>query len=145
MGVTFSVILLAYTKQSIYNAFAVTAGAFFALSAFGYVTKRDLGPLATFLMMGLFGLMILMLLSFFISGLRSSTAQMVISAVGVIVFSGLTAYDTQKIKTLYLQSMDADAATIKKFAINGALNLYLDFINLFLMLLRLFGLFSDRR
>lgn len=139
VGVTFSVILFAYTKQSIYNAFAVTAGAFFALSAFGYITRRDLGPLGTFVTMGLFGVIILMVLSFFIPGLRSSTAQMVISGLGVIVFAGLTAYDTQKIKNMYLQSAGVTEAQKKKFAINGALNLYLDFINLFLMLLRLFG------
>lgn len=139
VGVTFSIILLAYTKQNIYNAFAVTAGAFFALSAFGYITKRDLGPLGTFVTMGLFGVVILMVLSFFIPGLRSNTAQMVISSLGVIVFAGLTAYDTQKIKNIYLHSAGANEAQTKKFAINGALSLYLDFINLFLMLLRLFG------
>lgn len=139
VGVTFSVILFAYTRENIYNAFAVTAGAFFALSAFGYITKRDLGPLGTFVTMGLFGVIILMVLSFFIPELQSSTAQMVISGLGVIVFAGLTAYDTQKIKMMYLQSAGADEAQTKKFAINGALSLYLDFINLFLMLLRLFG------
>jgi len=139
VGVTFSVVLFAYTRESIFNAFAVTAGAFFALSAFGYVTKRDLGPLGTFVSMGLFGVIILMVLSYFIPGLRSDTAQMVISSLGVIVFAGLTAYDTQKIKMMYLQSAGANEAQTRKFAINGALSLYLDFINLFLMLLRLFG------
>lgn len=141
-GVTLSVVLYAYTQQDITMAFAVTASAFFALSMFGYITKKDLGPLGTFVMMGLFGMIAMMLLSFFIPALRSNTMQMTISAIGVLVFSGLTAYDTQKIKMTYLQLQNNGATTgseESKFAINGALNLYLDFINLFLSLLRLFG------
>src|SRR3990167_3758274 len=138
-GVTLSVILYAYTQQSITLAFAVTASAFFALSLFGYMTKKDLGPIGTFCMMGLFGMLILMGLSFFISSLRVDTMQLTISSIGVLVFSGLTAYNTQKIKTIYLQTDGMSRAQESKFAIHGALNLYLDFINLFLSVLRLFG------
>lgn len=136
-GITLSVILLAYTQQAIFNAFAVTAGAFLGLSAFGYITKRDLGPIGTFCMMGLFGMVAMVLLSFFIPGLRSNTMQLTISAIGTIVFAGLTAYDTQRIKLAYLQN--AQGGPITKAAVNGALTLYLDFLNLFLSLLRFFS------
>jgi FtsH-binding integral membrane protein len=138
-GTTLSVILFAYTQQAIFNAFAVTAGAFFGLSVFGYVTKRDLGPIGTFCMMGLFGMIAIILLSFFIPSLHSSTMQLTISAIGVLVFSGLTAYDTQRIKMFYLQNNGLEGNQATKAAINGALTLYLDFINLFLSLLRLFS------
>lgn len=138
-GTTLSVILFAYTQQAVFNAFIVTAGAFFGLSLFGYITKRDLGPIGTFCMMGLFGMIAIMVLSFFISSLHSNTMQLTISAIGVLVFSGLTAYDTQRIKNFYLQNQGLDGKQTTKAAINGALTLYLDFINLFLSLLRLFS------
>ena len=138
-GVTFSVLLVVYTSQSVVNTFVITAASFAGLSFFGYVTKRDLGPVGTFCTMGLWGLIILMLGSLFLPGLRGNTMQMFMGAIGVLVFSGLTAYDTQKIKSMYLQSQGASE---NKQAVFGALTLYLDFINLFLSLLRLMG---DRR
>ena len=139
-GITLSVVLFVYTKQNVFNALAVTSVAFLGLSAFGYTTKRDLGPIGTFCIMGLFGIIALMFLAIFIPGLRSNTMQMTISAIGVLVFSGLTAYDTQRIKLGYLQSANmTDTQQQTKAAVNGALMLYLDFINLFLSLLRLFG------
>ncbi|AIT62717.1 Bax inhibitor-1/YccA family protein [Coxiella burnetii] len=138
-GVTLSVVLYAYTKQNVFDALAVTSVAFLGLSAFGYVTKRDLGPIGTFCIMGLFGMIGMMLLAFFIPGLRSDTMQLTISAIGVLVFSGLTAYDTQRIKLSYLQSGGWGEGQQLKAAVNGALMLYLDFINLFLSLLRLFS------
>ncbi len=141
-GVVFSVIFLAYTGKDIQNAFLVTAISFFGLTMFGFVTKRDLGPIGKFCVMGLFGIIGFMLLSFFIPGLRGDTAQMTISALGVIVFAGLTAYDTQAIKQTYLMTDSSGEGVVAKQAIFGALRLYLDFINLFLSILRLFG---DRR
>ncbi len=143
-GVVFSIIFLAYTGKTIQSAFLVTAISFFGLTLFGLVTKRDLGPLGKFCVMGLFGIIGFMLLAFFIPGLRADTAQMVISAAGVIVFAGLTAYDTQIIKNQYILSNPNGEGVITKQAIFGALKLYLDFINLFLMLLRLFGGASRR-
>lgn len=134
-GVTLSIVLLAFTAESVMNTFLVTAGSFAGLSFFGYVTQRDLGPVGSFCIMGLVGLFILMLASLFIPGLRGDTMQLFMGAAGVIIFSGLTAYDTQKIKTIYLQNQ-GDAS---KLAIFGALTLFLDFINLFLSLLRLMG------
>jgi len=137
-GVTLSVIFLIYTQESILNVFLITACAFAGLSAFGYITKKDLGPIGSFCSMGLFGLIGFGLLSLFIPGMRSNTMQMVYSIAGLVVFSGLTAYDTQKIKQMNIvgnEGTDED----RKEAIFGALSLYLDFINLFLNLLRLFG------
>jgi FtsH-binding integral membrane protein len=139
-GVTFSVLFLAYSMQSIALAFFTTAFAFGGLSAYGAVTKRDLGPIGSFCIMGLFGMVGLMLLSFFIPALAGTSVQLSISAIGVLVFSGLTAYDTQRIKALQYQFNDDDQA--RKGAIQGALILYLDFINLFISILRLMG---DRR
>jgi FtsH-binding integral membrane protein len=134
-GLTFSVILFAYTQQSVLGALLTCTGAFFALSLFGFVTKRDLGPLGTFCMMGVFGIMIMMVLSFFIPSLMgSSVLQKTISVIGLIAFSGLTAYDTQKIKQNHQQG-----TTHQNSAIFGALILYLDFINMFIFLLRLMG------
>ncbi len=138
-GITFSVILIAFTAQSVVNTFVVTAASFAGLSFFGYVTKKDLGPIGTFCTMGLWGFLILMLAAMFIPSLRSDTMQLFMGAIGVIIFSGLTAYDTQKIKAIYLQNQGVEA---NKQAVFGALTLYLDFINLFLSLLRLMG---DRR
>jgi FtsH-binding integral membrane protein len=134
-GLTFSVVLFAYTQQSVLGALLTCTGAFFGLSAFGFLTKRDLGPVGTFCMMGVFGIVILMLLSYFIPSIMGyGPLQKTISVIGLIAFAGLTAYDTQKIKTNYQQGMAHQNA-----AIYGALTLYLDFINMFLFLLRLMG------
>jgi len=140
-GVTFAVILMAFTKESIMMTFVITAGSFAGLSLFGYVTKRDLGPIGSFCMMGLWGLIIISLIAMFVPSMRSHSMQLLYGVVGVIVFAGLTAYDTQKIKSIYLQQQMSEKAESKS-AIMGALTLYLDFINLFLSLLYLFG---DRR
>ena len=138
-GITLSAVLFAYTKQSVSNTLAVTGIAFLGLSAFGYTVKRDLGPIGTFCVMGLFGMFGIMLFFFFIPGLHSNAIQLTISAIGVIVFSGLTAYDTQRIKLTYFHASGFTESQQQKAAINGALMLYLDFINLFLNLLRLFA------
>lgn len=130
-GVTMSVIFAVYTAESVASTFVITAATFGAMSAFGYLTRRDLTGWGSFLFMGLIGVVIASLVNIFT---QSSAAAWVISAVGVIVFTGLTAYDTQKIK-----AMAATGAEGRKPAILGALTLYLDFINLFLMLLRLLG------
>ena len=130
-GVTMSVIFAVYTAESVTSTFVITAATFGAMSAYGYLTRRDLTGWGSFLFMGLIGVVIASLVNIFT---RSSAASWVISAVGVIVFTGLTAYDTQKIK-----AMAAAGAEGRKPAILGALTLYLDFINLFLMLLRLLG------
>jgi uncharacterized protein len=137
-GATLSVIFFIYTQQSILNVFALTAFSFAGLSGFGYLTKRDLGPVGSFCMMGLFGLVGFSLLSLFFPGMQAGPYGQVSGIVGVIVFSGLTAYDTQKIKAMNIignEGTDED----KKEAIYGALKLYLDFINLFLSLLRVMG------
>ncbi|OGT53184.1 MAG: hypothetical protein A3E84_00945 [Gammaproteobacteria bacterium RIFCSPHIGHO2_12_FULL_42_13] len=140
VGITFSTLFLIYTTNSISNAFFVTAFSFAGLSLFGYTTKRDLGPLGAFCMMGLFGLIAIMLLGFFIPSMMGNSMQLTISVAGLIVFAGLTAYDTQRIKAL--QSQYTTAEQSRKGAIYAALILYLDFINLFLNILRLMG---DRR
>lgn len=140
-GVTLSVIFLAYTQGSIQAAFFTTAFSFAGLSAFGLVTKRDLGPIGTFCHMGLWGLIGFSLLSFFFPSMMGPTSSKVFSIVGILIFAGLTAYDTQKIKNMNIignEGTDED----HKETIMGALTLYLDFINLFLMILRLMG---DRR
>jgi hypothetical protein len=137
-GLTLSGIFLAYTGSSIAQAFGVTACGFAGLSAFGYVTKRDLGPVGSFCMMGLFGLVGFGLLSMFFPSLMGAGGSFVFSIVGIIVFAGLTAYDTQKIKAMNVAGDEGTDAGRKK-AIYGALRLYLDFINLFLSLLRLTG------
>jgi FtsH-binding integral membrane protein len=134
MGLSLSSIFLVYTSQSIVQTFFVTAAAFGALSLWGYTTKRDLTGMGTFLVMGVFGLIIAMLVNLF---LQSSALQFAISAIGVLVFSGLTAYDTQKIKEMYFEGDDVLVAGRK--AIMGALTLYLDFINLFTFLLQFLG------
>jgi FtsH-binding integral membrane protein len=136
-GATLSVIFLAYTKSSIASTFFICAATFVACSIFGWTTKRDLTSLGGFLFMGLIGIIIATFVNVFI---RSSAMHMIISYIGVLVFVGLTAYDTQKIKNMALaQPAGLDAGVIRKGAILGALSLYLDFINLFLMLLRIFG------
>jgi FtsH-binding integral membrane protein len=137
-GLTLSSIFLIYTGSSIAEVFAITAFGFAGLSGFGFVTKRDLGPVGSFCMMGLFGLVGFGLLSMIFPRLMSEGASFVFSIVGIIVFAGLTAYDTQKIKRMNSPGMEGTDAE-RKQAIFGALMLYLDFINLFLSLLRLMG------
>jgi len=140
-GVTLSFIFLAYTRSSIVSTFFICAGTFIGCSIYGWTTKKDLTSWGGFLMMGLIGIIIASLVNMFI---RSSGMSMIISYIGVIVFVGLTAYDTQKLKNMALtQPADLDGAVIRKGAILGALSLYLDFINLFLMLLRIFGTGRD--
>ncbi|MFD1333779.1 Bax inhibitor-1/YccA family protein [Methylopila musalis] len=134
MGLSLSSIFLVYTGASIARVFFITAAAFGALSLYGYTTKRSLSGMGTFLMMGLFGIVIASLVNLFIG---SSVVQFVVSVVGVLVFSGLTAYDTQRLKEEYYAG--DDYTVMGRKAIMGALSLYLNFINLFTMLLSLFG------
>jgi FtsH-binding integral membrane protein len=137
VGLSISTIFLVYTMASITQVFFITAAMFGAMSLWGYTTKRDLTGMGSFLFMGLIGIIIASIVGFF---WQSTALQFAISVIGVIVFTGLTAYDTQKIKEMYYVGDDGTIAGRK--AIMGALSLYLDFINLFMMLLRLFG---DRR
>ena len=134
-GLTLSVVFLIYTKGSIASTFFVTAGTFGAMSAYGYVTKRDLTSVGNFMMMGLFGLIIASIVNLF---LRSEMIYWLTTYAGILIFVGLTAYDTQKIKELNVIG-NAGTDEDHKEAIHGALILYLDFINLFLYLLRLLG------
>ena len=136
-GIGLAPLVYAYTTASVAQVFFVTAATFGAMSLWGYTTKRDLTGVGSFLFMGLIGIIIASLVNIF---LQSGTMNLVISIIGVIVFTGLTAYDTQRIKEEYDVSHDGSVAG--KNAIMGALRLYLDFINLFIMLLRLMG---DRR
>jgi hypothetical protein len=136
-GLTLSFIFLWYTQASIVSTFFICGGTFLACSIYGWTTKRDLTSLGGFLMMGLFGIIIASLVNMYFA---SSAMSMVISYIGVLVFVGLTAYDTQKIKYMAMtQPADLEGGAVRKGAILGALSLYLDFINLFLMLLRIFG------
>jgi len=135
MGASLSTIFLRYTGQSITQVFFVTAAAFASLSLFGYTTKKDLTGWGTFLIMGVIGIVIAAVVNMF---LQSSALQFAISAIGVLVFAGLTAYDTQQIKDGYYE-LSGDAQALAKGAIMGALSLYLDFINMFTSLLQLFG------
>lgn len=136
-GVTLSFIFLAYTSTSIASTFFICAGTFVACSIYGWTTKKDLTSFGGFLMMGLIGIIIASVVNIFI---QSSAMGVIISYIGVFVFVGLTAFDTQKLKNMALtQPAGLDAAVVRKGAILGALSLYLDFINLFLMLLRIFG------
>ena len=134
-GLTMAGIFLVYTSSSIVSTFVVTAGMFGAMSVYGLVTSRPLDGLGSFAFMGLIGVILASVVNIF---LHSSTLEFVISCVGVIVFVGLTAYDTRKLKMMAAQ-VDADSEAGRKGAIQGALALYLDFVNLFLMLLRLLG------
>lgn len=134
MGLSLSYIFLYYTQTSIVRVFFITAATFGAMSLYGYTTKRSLAGLGSFLFMGLIGLIVAMLVNIF---LQSTMLHFVVSAVGVIVFTGLTAFDTQRIKESYVAS-DGQAAVCQK-AILGALMLYLNFVNLFVMLLQFFG------
>lgn len=133
-GVTMSLLFLLYTSESIASTFFITAGTFGAISAYGYFTKKDLSSLGSILIMALIGILIASLVNIF---LGSSTLYWIISYVGVAIFVGLTAYDTQKIKESIMNS-DVNE-TAYKIALMGALELYLDFINLFIYLLRIFG------
>jgi len=134
MGASLSSIFLIYTGASITRVFFITSGTFAAMSIYGYTTKRDLTKLGSFLMMGLFGIIIASIVNMF---MKSTMMYYLISILGVLIFVGLTAYDTQKIKNMYLVSDSGEI--MGKKAVMGALTLYLDFINLFIMLLRLFG------
>ncbi|ODT31495.1 MAG: hypothetical protein ABS35_04765 [Kaistia sp. SCN 65-12] len=137
VGLSLSSIFLVYTTASVSQTFFATAAAFGALSLYGYTTKRDLTAMGSFLIMGVFGLIIAMVINIF---LQSSALSFAVSAIGVLVFAGLTAYDTQKIKEMYFEGDDQLVAGRK--SIMGALTLYLDFINLFMFLLQFMG---DRR
>ena len=134
MGLSLSTVLLRYTGTSVAQAFFATAAGFAGLSLWGYTTKKDLSGFGTFLIMGLVGIIVASLLNLFF---RSQAMDFVISVAGVLIFAGLTAYDTQKIKSMYTYVAGTDMQG--KVVIMGALNLYLDFINMFLFLLRLFG------
>lgn len=139
-GVTLSTIFLLYTQASIQSAFFTTACGFAGLSAFGLITKKDLGPVGTFCSMGLFGLIGYSLLAMFFPAMMGGTAGLVFSLIGLLIFAGLTAYDTQKIKLMGQQAYSEEERS--KLTVLGALTLYLDFINLFLIILRFTG---DRR
>ena len=134
MGLSLSSILLVYTGMSVTRVFFICSATFGAMSIYGYTTKRDLTKLGSFLMMGLIGIIIASIVNIF---MQSSMMYFVISILGVLIFVGLTAYDTQKIKNMYAVSDTGEV--MGKKAVMGALTLYLDFINLFIMLLRLFG------
>ena len=134
MGASLASIFIVYEQMSIARVFFITAGTFGAMSIYGYTTKRDLTKLGSFLMMGLIGIIIASVVNMF---MQSGLMHYVISILGVLIFVGLTAYDTQKIKNMYLASDSGEI--MGKKAVMGALTLYLDFINLFIMLLRLFG------
>ena len=136
MGAFLSSVLLVYTGASVMSTFVTCAAMFGGMSIYGTVTKRDLTGMGSFMMMGLFGLIIAMIVNIF---LQSSAMTFVISALGVVIFTGLTAYDTQKIRAFGENAPLDDATAIRRGALLGALTLYLDFINLFLMMLRLFG------
>jgi uncharacterized protein len=134
MGLSMSTIFLVYTGTSIAQTFFATAAAFMGLSLWGYTTKKDLSGMGTFLIMGLVGLIVAMVINIF---LQSGTMALVISAVGVLIFAGLTAYDTQRIKSMYAYVADSDL--VGKTVIMGALSLYLDFVNMFQFLLSFMG------
>lgn len=137
MGISLTPIFLLYTQSSLVRVFLITAGAFGGLSLYGYTTKRDLSGMGSFLYMGLIGLIIASIVNIF---MQSSGLDWALSIIGVGIFSGLTAYDSQKIRSMYISGDNNEIITKK--ALTGALSLYLDFINLFMYLLRFFG---DRR
>lgn len=137
MGLSLAWIFKVFTGVSIAQTFLITAIAFAGLSLYGYVTKRDLSGMGTFLIMGLIGLLVAMVVNIF---LASSALAFAISVIGVLIFAGLTAYDTQNIKNTYIQhAVHGDAEWLGKAAVMGALNLYMDFINLFMFLLQFLG------
>ena len=132
MGLSLSSIFIQYTGESVARVFFISAGAFGALSLYGYTTKKDLTGWGSFLFIGLIGILIASIVNIFVA---STALQFGISVIGVLVFAGLTAYDTQRIKAMYFDGSGQEG----KKAIMGALTLYLDFINLFIMLIQLFG------
>ena len=134
MGLSLAGIFLVFTGASIARVFFIAGGTFAAMSLYGYTTRRDLSAIGSFLMMGLIGIVLASLVNLFIG---SSALQFAISVIGVIVFTGLTAWDTQRIKEMYVENLDAELAG--KTAVLGALTLYLDFINLFMILLQFMG------
>ncbi|HEX3538631.1 MAG TPA: Bax inhibitor-1/YccA family protein [Stellaceae bacterium] len=138
MGLSLASVFLVFTGESIARVFFITAGTFAAMSVYGYTTQRDLSQFGSFLFMGLIGIILAGLVNIF---LQSSALQFAISVIGVVVFIGLTAYDTQSIKEMYFENDDGSVAAKK--AVMGALRLYLDFINLFMMLLQLMGARRD--
>lgn len=138
-GCTFSIYFIYYTSSSIASVFFITAGMFSALAFYGYTTKRDLSGFGSFLFMGLIGIVIASLVNLF---LQSEPLMWAVTYIGVFVFAGLTAYDTQKLKQLGVNLSQNDQNMFRRYVILGALTLYLDFINLFIMLLRIF---ADRR
>jgi FtsH-binding integral membrane protein len=139
MGLSLGFLFYQYTSESIARAFFVTASVFGAMSIYGYTTKKDLTSFGSFLMMGVMGILLASVINIF---MHSSAISFAVSVLGVLIFTGLTAYDTQKIKNVYLYSARLDSDSTTKMAIYGALTLYIDFINLFIMLLRFIG---DRR
>jgi FtsH-binding integral membrane protein len=140
MGVSLASVFLVFTGESIARVFFITAGTFAAMSFYGYTTQRDLSQFGSFLIMGLIGIIIASLVNIFIA---SSALQFAISVIGVVVFVGLTAWDTQQIKEMYVDDVYAGGEAAAKTAVMGALRLYLDFINLFMMLLQLLGTRRD--
>lgn len=134
MGVSLSTIFLAYTHESIAMVFGVSASMFLGMSLYGYTTRKDLTSMGAFLFMGVIGLVVAMMVNLWV---KSSPVSMALSVIGVLLFTGLTAYDVQKIRLMYNES--DEASLLGKKALLGALSLYLDFINMFLNLLRLFG------
>jgi FtsH-binding integral membrane protein len=137
MGISLSSIFLVYTQTSIVRVFFITAASFGALSLYGYTTKRDMTGMGSFLMMGLFGIIIASLVNIFIA---SSALQFFVSVIGVLIFAGLTAYDTQRLKNDYIYGYASQGGEMaERAAITGALSLYLNFINLFTLLLQLLG------
>ena len=134
MGLSLSYVLLMFTGVSVVRTFLVTSAAFGALSLYGYTTKRSLSGMGSFLMMGLFGIIIAMVVNIF---MQSSAMHFAISVIGVLIFAGLTAYDTQAIKQIYYAGDTRSVA--EKKAVMGALRLYLDFINMFIFLLQFLG------
>lgn len=135
-GVMLSSIFIRYTMSTIGTAFLVTAGTFLAMSIYGTITKRDLTSFGNFLFMGLIGIIIAMVVNIF---LQSGMMNFIISCLGVLIFTGLTAYDTQKLRAFGMDAPLGDSLAMRRGAILGALTLYLDFINIFIMLLQLFG------
>lgn len=135
-GITLSSIFMVYAQATIFKAFVVTGGMFGAMSLYGLLTKRDLTSMGSFLFMGLIGVVIASVVNIFT---KSAMMDFIISCVGVLVFTGLTAYDTQKLKVMGQMAPADDATAVRRGTILGALTLYLDFINLFLMMLRLFS------
>ena len=134
MGISLASVLLMFSTASVARAFFITAGAFAGLSLYGYTTKRSLSAMGSFMVIGLFGLIIAMIVNIFVA---STAMDLMISVLGVLIFAGLTAWDTQKIKLMYMAG-DSEAERTKK-SIFGALTLYLDFINMFMFILHLFG------